>query len=77
MMEILMSMDRAVINAAIVITVLDRESRMYRLANLPSIPNRKRRRGERSRLEKMVKDGIMKDIPMRMRRADRKPKKGF
>jgi hypothetical protein len=77
MMEMLMSMERAVISAAMVMTVLAIEYWTYRLANFPSTPNRKLRSGARRRLRKEVIEGIRNDMPMRIRRADRKPKRGI
>jgi hypothetical protein len=76
MMEMLMSMERAVINAAMVITVLAMESWMYRLANFPSDPKKKRSIGARRRLSRVVTEGIRKETPIRIRSAARKPKMG-
>jgi hypothetical protein len=76
MMEMLMSMERAVINAAMVITVLAMESWMYRLANFPSDPNRNWRSGARRRLRRVVTDGMRKETPMRISSAAKKPKRG-
>jgi hypothetical protein len=75
-MEMLMSIERAVINAAIVMTVLAMESWMYRLASFPSDPKRKRRIGARSRFRRVVTDGIRNETPIRIRSAARKPKMG-
>jgi hypothetical protein len=76
MMEMLMSMERAVINAAMVITVLAMESWRYRLASFPSDPNRKWRSGARRRFRRVVTEGTRKETPMRMRSAAKKPKTG-